>query len=225
MIMTKTEVLTRFSQHYSDCDVTLAGQLFDESHRQILNELEARNGSIVISLTAGTREYALSSTVAKIWEAYYQESANEATWYNLVPMSIQQLANRGAWRSQAQQVRPTEYYISTTLSGNTSTNVIGFNQIPPTTTPASYPNVTLYCTVVADLAGGDLLPVWISFPNVYVYLMCYRYSIMRRPETAKLYLDLYTKELSHCSSDAKSMQFENEGTFLRVAMRGFGAAK
>ncbi len=223
--MTKTEVLTRFNQHYADCDATLAGQLFDESHRQILSELEARNGTIVIPLTAGTREYALSSTVLKIWEAYYQESATESTWYKLTPMSIQQLANRGAWRSQAQQVRPTEYYISTVASGNTSMNLVGFNQIPPTTTTASYPNVTLYCTVVVDLAGGDTLPAWIAFPNVYVYLMCYRFSIMRRPESAKLYLDLYQKELDHCSADAKSIQFENEGTFLRVNMRGFGSAR
>ncbi len=223
--MTKTEVLTRFSQHYADSDSTLSAQLFDEAHRQILNELEARNGTIVIPLSAGIREYALSSSVLKVWEAYYQESANESTWYKLTPMSIQQLANRGAWRSQAQQVRPTEYYISTVATGNTSTNLIGFNQIPPTTTSASYPNVTLYCTVAADLAGGDALPAWIAFPNVYVYLMCYRYSIMRRPETAKLYLDLYNKELSQCTSDAKSMQFENEGTFLKVAMRGFGSAR
>ena len=62
--MTKTEALTRFSQHYADCDSTLAAQLFDESHRQILNELEARNGTVVIPLIAGTREYALPSTVA-----------------------------------------------------------------------------------------------------------------------------------------------------------------
>ena len=162
--MTKTEVLTRFSQHYADCDSTLAGQLFDEAHRQILSDQEARNGTIVIPLAAGTREYALSGSVYKIWEAYYQESAVEATWYKLAPMSLQQLASRGAWRSQGQQVRPTEFYVSTSISGNTSTNVIGFNQIPPTTTSGSYPNVTLYCTVVADLGSGDQLPAWISFP-------------------------------------------------------------
>ena len=223
--MTKTESLTRFSQHYADCDATLAGQLFDESHRQILNELEARNGTVVIPLTAGTREYALSSTVAKIWEAYYQASATESSWIKLKPMSIQQLANRGDWRSDGSRAIPTEYYVSTAVSGNTSTNVVGFNQIPPTTTSGSYPNITLYCTVVTDLVGGDALPAWIAYPNVYVYLMCYWYAIMRRPESAKLYLDLYMSELDKCTSDAKSIQFENEGTFLRVSMRGFGVAR
>ena len=156
--MTKTDILTRFSQHYADCDATLAGQLFDEAHRQILNELEARNGTIVIPLTAGTREYALSGTVSKIWEAYYQESATESTWTKLAPTSIQQLADRGAWRANAPQGCSTEYYISTTVTGNTSTNVIGFNPIPTVTASGGYPNVTLYCTVVADLAGGDALP-------------------------------------------------------------------
>ena len=223
--MTKTEALTRFSQHYADCDSTLAAQLFDESHRQILNELEARNGTVVIPLIAGTREYALPSTVAKIWEAYYQTSATESSWAKLRPMSIQQLATRGDWRSDGSRATPTEYYVSTAVSGNTSTNVVGFNQIPPTTTSGSYPNVTLYCTVVTDLVGGDALPAWINYPNVYVYLMCYRYAIMRRPESAKLYLDLYMSELDKCTSDAKSIQFENEGTFLRVSMRGFGVAR
>jgi hypothetical protein len=223
--MTKTEVLTRFSQHYADCDSTLAGQLFDESHRQILNELEARNGTIVVPLTSGTREYALASSCSKIWEAYYQESALESTWYKLAPMSLQQLAGRGAWRTQAQLVRPTEFYVSTSVSGNSSTNVIGFNPVPPATSSGSYPNVTLYCTVVVDLLPGDSLPVWITFPSVYVYLMCYRYAIMRRPESAKLYLDLYRDELEKCSADAKSIQFENEGTFLRVSMRGLGVAR
>lgn len=217
--MTKTEVITRFSNHYSDCDSTLAGQLFDEAHRQLLNELEARNGTVTVSLTAGTREYSLSGTVAKIWEAYYQESSQESTWYKLEPMSLQQLAERGAWRSQAQEVRPTEYYVTTMTSGNTSTNAIGFNNIPPSSTVSSYPNVTLHCTVVADLAGGDALPAWIDYPNAYVYLMCYRYAIMRRPEAAKLYLDLYNKELDLCRSSSKSMQFENEGTFLRASFR------
>ena len=223
--MTKTDVLTRFNQHYSDCESTLAGQLFDEAHRQILSELEARNSTIMIPVTAGSREYSLSGSVLKIWEAYYQESATESTWTKLTPTSIQQLADRGAWRSQADKGRPIEYYVATTASGNTSTNVIGFNPIPSVTASGGYPNVTLYCTAVDDLASGDALPSWVTFPNVYAYLMCYRYSIMRRPEAAKLYLDLFSKELSMCSGNAKALQFENEGTFLKVAMLGLGVAK
>ena len=132
--MTKTDVLTRFAIHYNDCDATTAGLLFDESHSDILQQISDINSTTVITLTQGQREYTLSDTVIKVTEAYYQDSATESSWYKLRPTSIEELASQTNWRAQAQQVRPTEYYITTAVSGNTGIKKIGFRQIPPTTT-------------------------------------------------------------------------------------------
>jgi len=224
--VTRDDVINRFAIHYNDCDNATAILLFNEVHGDVLQQVQDINSSTTISLTAGQREYTLPDTVIMVNEAYYQDSATESSWYKLVPTSIQELSAKTNWRAQAQQVRPTEYYITTAVSGNTGIKKIGFRQIPPTTTSAGYPNVTLFGTVnPSNLAGSDNLPSMISYPNVYVYGMCRKYAIMRQPEKYPIYQELYQKELDLNIESSKGMEFMDEGTFLspqflRLGTRG-----
>ena len=214
--MTRTDVLNRFAQMYPDCDAPTAGLLFDESHKEICEELNARQSTLAISLTAGTREYALSATTQKVTEAYYQVSSTESSWYKIEPVSIEQLAERGNWRAQAQQVIPTEYYITPNASSNTSVLNIGFVQIPPTTTSASYPNVTLYGSFIVDLVGGDNLPVAISYTDIYPYTMAKKFSVIKVQgmETTLYWKRLADEEMQKNKESIKGSQFGNEGVFL-----------
>jgi len=215
--MTKTEVLTRFDLMYPDCDSTLAGQLFDESHIEIMDELQVRNSTLAISLVSGTREYALSATVQKVVEAYYQETSNEATWRKIDPVSLEQLAERGNWRAQNQLVIPTEYYIYSAASSNTATNKIGFVQIPPTTTSASYPNVTLYGEFIVDLTGSDELPIAITFQDVYTSLMAVKFETISTRDIKKIgeLMQMHEYWMQKNKASIKGTQFGNEGLFLR----------
>lgn len=215
--MTKTEILARFTQMFPDCDSTTAGQLFDESHIEIMEELQIRASTLAISLTAGTREYALSATVQKITEAYYQPSSNEMSWIQLVPTSIQQLAEQGNWRAQNQQVIPTQYYVFSALSSNTAVNKIGFVQIPPTTTSASYPNVTLYGEFITDLSGSDEIPVAITYVDAYASLMAMKFVMIatQNPTDIAKWNQVHESYMQKNKASIKSGQFGNEGMFLR----------
>lgn len=216
---TKQQTIDRFKYHYPDAEDTLAEDLFDEAHREILEKIQARNSEVTISLTAGTREYALSDTVVKIWEAYYEESSSTASWYKLLPTSKAQLSDLGSWRTNAQQVRPSRYYVSTTTSGNTSTRVVGFDTLMPTTTSGTYPRVKLYCTSVATLGLSDDLPVEVYRMTPYVYLMCWRFSLMHQPEKQEYWKHLFEQELDAVETMSKGILAENEGMFLRPRIR------
>lgn len=215
--MTRTQVLTRFAQHYPDCDATTAGLLFDETHLEILDELKLRKSTLAISLTAGTREYTLSLTALHIEEAYYQPSVTVTTWKKLVPVSTEQLSDRGNWRMQAQNQVPNQYYVSTAISGNTSVMVIGFDQLPPTTTSGSYPNVTLYGDFSADLIGSDSLPTAITYANVYAYTMCEKFAIIKQQDvqTISKWHSLAEKQMQANKASIREIQQGNEGIFIR----------
>jgi len=215
--MTKTEVLTRFGLMFPDCDSTLAGQLFDESHREIMADMNIRSSSVVISLTAGTREYTLSASAYRITEAYYQPSSTASTWRKLSPVSIEQLAERGNWRAQSQQVIPTEYYITTAVSGNTAILDVGFVQIPPSTTSGSYPNVTLYGEFIVDLSGSDSLSGGITYTDVYPYWMAKKFVTLRMQDMNEIakWKKLADDQLDENKENFKGFQFGNEGLILR----------
>jgi len=213
---TKQDTIDRFKLHYPDADDTLAEQLFNEAHQQVLESIEARNSTEDISLTANTREYAISDNVVKIWEAYYKDSSTESSWVRLNPTSKQQLDDLGAWRLNAQPVRPGRFYETTIASGDTATRGIGFDTLPPTTTGVSgYPKVTLYCTLIAELDYTDSLPQQIRDMSLYVYFMCWRWAVMRNPEQAKYWKDLFNEEMNDAKTVAKGILARNEGFFLR----------
>lgn len=211
---TKQDVINRFLYMFPDCDISDA--LFDESYFLLLDELEARNGTVSILLTSGTKQYDLPANIVKVWEAYYQMSADASGWTLLQPTSLQQLAAYDSgWRAWNITSTPMEYYITTAVNGNSSKDQIGFHPTPNTTSSGGYPAVILYCTVHADLLVGDTVPPAITDPYLIAYRMAYQWAKLKRPDAAAFYENSYSKELQDEKARQKSKQFTNEGIFIR----------
>ena len=129
-------------------------------HRGLCYELPVIRDTVTVSLTSGTREYALDETTASIMCATYYPDASGA-YEILEPVDMGDLDREDrAWR-QIPDGTPKGFYI---FGG-----YIGFVPAPDTTTASGYPKVELEVTEFSTLAMGDSLPTSIKTKEVYVH--------------------------------------------------------
>lgn len=213
MATTRNQVIAQFAYIFPDCDI--ASDLFNDSYLEILGELEVRNGTIEVLLTAETAEYDLDNSVVRVFEAYYQPSSDPSTWNVLKAISLQQMsATYPGWRAYEPSSQPWNYYLSTAKVGNTSKPTIGFYPVPNTSSSGGFPRVQLFCTVHETLSGTDDIPPSIPDPHLIGHLMAQRWAFMRQPESYAFYKKAYDDRLQKAKEDLKSQQFGNEGTFI-----------
>ena len=164
-----TQTITDFQSRFPDISTANALRLLNMIHKRIVTRLGIRDTTLAISLTDGTREYDLDETATQIRAAYYVSSSTAGDYHELIATSPDKLdLTDGAWRRRANEEKPRYYYISTVISTRTAKKQIGFDPIPPTTTSASYPNVTLYITDVDDLQAADTLPTSLQDSQIYL---------------------------------------------------------
>ena len=196
MSSTKAQVIAEFQTVYSNCDPSFATSLFDYANRIICSRVQARNGTVSVSLTSGQQEYQHdpSGLITQTHEVYYWPSATASAATQLTQMDPDRLAAfQTNWRSQSQTTGiPTEYYILSATANGASTGgqaIIGFYPVPPTTTSAGYPIAIMNVTTAATLSSGDNVPVNLLSDDIYVYLMCERFCSYRFPEDLPRWFD------------------------------------
>jgi len=175
MAYTVAEVFEQVRRIYQDCpdDSTLLKMMNDE-HFDICRYVKLYPDTTVnVSLTAGTREYALSASVLHIWNAAYFTSATAYT--PLRQTSRDRLDNDNmTWLQQSNGV-PYLYY--------ESGGYVGFYPTPNTTTSAGYPIVTLYCQSITTFsATSDSLPSQINNADPWIYGLARRFAAQSRVE-------------------------------------------
>lgn len=174
MAYTVAEVFEQVRRMYQDCpdDSTLLKMLNDE-HFDICRYVKLyQDTTVSVSLTSGTREYALSASVMHIWNAAYFTSATSYT--PLRQTSRDRLDNDfPSWLQQSSGT-PYQYY--------ESGGYIGFYPTPNATTSGGYPIVTLYCqSITAFTATSDSLPAQINNADPWIYGLARRFAMLEHP--------------------------------------------
>lgn len=165
-------VIDRVQDRFPDLDDTRGLVLALEAHREILTRCQLRNKAVDISLTAGTREYNWDETDLKVWETiYFASSTDEGTI--IQPTSTDELdIYIPGWRGMTTRGTPRYTYFTSATDTNTAKQMVGFHDIPDTTT-STYPIARFYCTSYAALTTSDVTPPQLISDQVYFDRMCY----------------------------------------------------
>lgn len=196
--MTVQDTIDGLHVSYPQCSDAQALIYFRQVHREILNAAQIENGEEDVALTAGQREYAITSTTVRA--AYYYRSAADVT--KLAPTSTDWLdGNVPTWRADQEQGEPTHFYIED--------GKIGLHPVPDQTT-ATYPKVTVFGTTYSALVAEDPLPVALPSIRVYVEGMKRLYASDRDParfnDWDAIYQSELHKALAHINSTIEGLE-------------------
>lgn len=195
MASTVTQVIAKFRRTYPDCGDTRAGELFADTHREILVRLRLRETVVSISLTDGTREYDLGDTTLLVNSVVFVNSATEDDFYPLDAMSVDHLDYEDPrWRGRIAEDSPTLYYLRNVTSSDTSKQVIGFDPIPDTTTSAGYPIVKVYCQQEGTITTSETVPPQLLSDQIYIYKMAQMYAAEKDQKKYQFFSALYEEE-------------------------------
>lgn len=167
MPYTASEAISRFRLAYGQCDPDVALDYLNDVMRDLATYYQFLDGSASVSVTAGTREYALStsSIMARIRSVQWLRSATDRS--ALCQTSTDWLDEHiPTWREMTQTTdrdEPTYVYFTVKSDG---LRYIGFHPIPDETTSSGYPSANLYGSVFGDVSADDSLPD--VFPSLRV---------------------------------------------------------
>ena len=94
---------------YADLNDSNGVNLVNDAHRRIVRATQVRTGTRQVSMVAGTREYASSSVVERIYDAFYVRGADD--YYELAPREPGDVD-----RLSTDRAEPQSYYLTTAFS-------------------------------------------------------------------------------------------------------------
>lgn len=168
-------------------------------HREILSHIPelrriAHSSPTSISLTASTKEYALTEGIMQVDYVQYRTAAGTAV--KLAEMGIEDMNKVVAdWRSAAAGT-PTQFYL-TANSTNGGASMIGFHPTPDTTTSGGYPVAEVFGAIAESsaLVAGDTISQLLPHSQVYTEGISYYAAHELRPEAAMAYYNTYMAQL------------------------------
>lgn len=192
----------------------------NEVRPDILRRLRLRNTTQTINLTAGTREYAVTTPMLGATAVEYSRSA--AAWDTriLEPTNLETLdITTPAWRAVSDS-EPRAYYFTDSVSGP----VIGLYPAPHLSTTGGYPLLRIRYLDSNTLAGGDTVFDNVLSPMVYVHAVCKRYAEDRGLDDLALRMKLFADEMALNETYLKGRQTKAGATRLRAASRRASSA-
>lgn len=169
-------VVTRLRRAYPDITEAVALELVNEVHQELCLDLPLIVTTEDITLTAGTREYALNENTLRVWAAEYVTSAADGARTSLLETDLSLLYKISPnWRAGGRGT-PTRFYIS-----RSSTDyVVGIDPNPASSTSGGYPIVRLHVSRRAsDLLIGDSFPKGILKLDLYLSGAAYKWCAER----------------------------------------------
>jgi hypothetical protein len=148
-----------------------------------------------ISLTAGTKEYAIAEYLAQIDYVQYRTSSTAAT--KLAEMAVEE-SNKIVkdWRQQDNDV-PQQFYI-TADSTNGGKGMLGLHPTPSASTSGGYPVVEVFGSLreSSDLTTSSTISEMLPNSQVYVEGICYYAAHELRPDAVSGYYQTYQQQLA-----------------------------
>lgn len=144
---------------------SIAVNLFNEVHNDILARCGIQTDTETISLTADTKEYALAVTARFASTAVYVRSATAGDAVKLQSKAQEAFeADHGTYKNEASG-EPDSYYIVHSSDGTVK---IGFDPTPDTTTSGGYPSVVMRVGRGATLTASGNLPLGVKNHTAWI---------------------------------------------------------
>ena len=168
---------------------------FRQIHHEIVSQGQLELDQETVSLTAGTREYALSTSdkITSVRAAYYKKSAADIVKLTAVSTDWMD-RNVDVWRTVTDTGDPNKFYIEATDAGNGDVR-LGLDPIPDTTTSGGLPAVLLYGSTYQALVATDQIPAMIPSIRVYIEGMKKLWAADRDTGNLSVWDELYRREL------------------------------
>lgn len=216
MATTATNVIAKFRVRYPDCDTTTAQALLDDVLKEVYTRIDIRGKEITLDVTDGTREYDLNVDITSIKEVIYKPSSSETAWVVLRATNIDLLdAQNPYWRTDLTESAPTYYYVRGAASTDTAKNVIGFINIPPTTTSGGYPIIAIQCTQWAQVSTSETLPSNLLNDNVIVYGMRFYWAVEKGlDDQIRKWKELYEDEIGKNAIHVRGLSGDDDPQYL-----------
>ena len=208
-------VIAKFRAKYPDCSTSDAQVILSDVIKEVYTRMQVRNKEITLNVTDGTREYALDVDITSIQTVIYKPSSDETGWIILEATNTDKLdALDPYWRTSLDEDDPTKYYITSTTDTDSAKNVIGFIDIPDTTTSAGYPIVAIQSTHYAALTGSETMPSNLLNDHVLMYGMRYYYSLDRDEKMAEFWENKYEKEIAKNTNHLRGLSGDDDPTIM-----------
>jgi len=233
---TSTEVIAEFLNHFPDCDSTSAASFFLDAIQELSRDVFLYSDSASIVLTAGTREYALSSSAATPWygvsssspkqtnnvvqfkELYYLPDSTTSPSL-LTPITEREIESLDPnWR-YADSGAPKYWYI---VEGSTGTIKVGLYPTPDTSTTAAtgngYPRVDTYYRM--SPITESQIPDQIRSYKVVLYYMCLQQAMRASDTRFSEYKTLFEEERGRALKSKHGFQQDNGPRIVIRRARG-----
>lgn len=188
MAETVAQVISDVQLAFDNANTAILLDCVNRVHRDLCSEFPLFRETVDVTLTAGTREYALDPDIMRVRVATYFTSATAFTV--LRPTAVADLdQSKRAWR----QILPSQmrwFYLDA--------GFIGFLPPPDTTTDgvSGYPKVQLETVKVTTLTMSSNLPDAIRSRQVYVQGARRFYAEMDAKDQVEFYDKLYQAEIN-----------------------------
>lgn len=185
MAITVAQIAASCQQHMPDFPALVSnGQAIDLINRAHTDAMEKcriyTDQFIDVGVTSGTGEYALASTVLRVWNAAWFTAAGSVPT-PLFQTSIDRLDSQNpSWRSQTGG-NPYQYYTDGSMVGLFLTPSVTSGSAAPGYT-VGFPFVRLYVSQATTLGTGDSLPAIVQYDDFWVYSTLRRFATMLHRE-------------------------------------------
>jgi hypothetical protein len=199
MASTVTAIITEFrSLFYTDCSEATAQTLFNEAYKHVLMNIKCRTAEVILTVTAGTREYTLAEVNQQVNFAYWEPSTDLASSWQLQECNLDSLSIvEPGWQSSGGSTsQPTRYYTTNVSNSDGAIIKIGLDPIPSTTSSGGYPRVRLNVTQYSTLTASETVPEGLLDDNVYLFYMAWRWAIRQDREQMNMWKDAYRESLA-----------------------------
>jgi len=149
------DVRREYAKGVSDAEVLYHLQ---QVHTDIITAVRLNVDDETITLTDGTKGYALDDDILKVWSAKYYRSASDA--YGLKAIHLDELNSDNPHWVITPDMEPRSFYIEQ--------GFIYFHPTPPTTTSGGYPKVVITVSRDVTLATDTELPGYVRSAGAWV---------------------------------------------------------
>lgn len=199
---TLADAITKAQQTYPQLSTARAIVFANVIHNRILTRLNLRGTTKSVSLTSGTKDYALGAETSRIFTAFYRTSATAV--YQLEPTSQERLdLERPLWRESTDTGSPTQYLVRPIKNGSGTGDALMVTLVdtPDTTTSGGYPLLEMWVTdSTAFAATSDDLPGALIDEMVYANGIRMLWAEGNDQAGCAFYEQRYNSDMDRCLS-------------------------
>lgn len=194
---------------------------YNRIDREIRFRVSVTDEAESVSLTAGTREYAMNEDTLRVWSARYQKSATVGDYDVLDPVSVNQLEADDPNFLKRANAPPKRFYVT---ENSVSGMVLGLGPAPDTTTSGGYPVVICRVSRSGDVANwtaaqSAAMPTGLVSYEAWAVGLCKLWARDFDPERYAFFAQAFEAELARLGDQRHTKNVQQPAAFLPNAVR------